>query len=92
MSYILVAYFTEDGKNYLRTIEEFPQLVSIGFLPPGKYRSARIMKTRLPQSSASLLPMSGQVLAPLEYLRTIPPPRRHPVDEIALMALTSAMP
>ena len=28
------------------------------------------------------------VLAPLEYLQNIPPPRRHPLDEEALMSFT----
>jgi len=88
----LIAYFTEESKHYLRTIEAFPELASIGTPPPGKYRSARVVKSRTSQSSGSLLPVSGKVLAPLEYLQTIPPTRRHPVDELALMALTAARP
>ncbi|EKM80597.1 hypothetical protein AGABI1DRAFT_112366 [Agaricus bisporus var. burnettii JB137-S8] len=44
---------------------------------------------RGPDSSASS-DDSPECLAPLEYLQNIPPPRRHPIDEKALMQLNSS--
>ncbi|ESK90894.1 hypothetical protein Moror_16480 [Moniliophthora roreri MCA 2997] len=76
----LIAYFTQDSLEYLRTIDDIPALSNL-HVPPGKYITARTGKPR--RSTA-------ETLAPLEYLENIPPPRRHPVDEEALMSFTAA--
>lgn len=34
---------------------------------------------------------SGKILAPLVYLQNLPPPKRHPVDEEALMAFSPGL-
>lgn len=124
----VVAYFTHDSLDYLRTVSDIPDLARID-VPAGQYRSARhnpskqsraqreersyslapqyapypspprIVPQRvsgLPHASSSpqrtdysrrALPWGGQALAPLEYLQNLAPPRRHPMDEKALMAL-----
>jgi hypothetical protein len=141
----LVAYFTQDSVDYLRSIDDIPQLATLP-VPPGKYKSARSAKGRprdhqatferlsspmgvyptyglKPQYSpyphtGSMDPRSrhaspwhdhltrqddtlhvirpksrlmsrdnSEVLAPLAYLQNIPPLRRHPLDEKALMSL-----
>ncbi|KAF8070793.1 Gti1/Pac2 family-domain-containing protein [Lyophyllum atratum] len=110
----LIAYFTQDTLDYLRTVDDLPHLASIN-VPPGRYRTARSgNRGRHPQFSdiASYPPhpyslyrdyaspnrsdpfrpilsppnRASAILAPLEYLKTIPPHRRHPVDEEALMS------
>ncbi|KAI3604668.1 hypothetical protein WG66_008398 [Moniliophthora roreri] len=121
----LIAYFTQDSLEYLRTIDDIPALSNL-HVPPGKYITARTGKPRrstagaldgrdpfgypssgvhqgslsrpYPTPSPSLLIVnrarsrssSTETLAPLEYLENIPPPRRHPVDEEALMSFTAA--
>ncbi|KAF8893506.1 Gti1/Pac2 family-domain-containing protein [Infundibulicybe gibba] len=146
----LIAYFTEDSVERLRSIDDIPQLASLS-VPHGKYKSARSAKGRpdhifnpesersdfsrleyvpyaprtgssqqpQPQDSScwrnsSLPPPNptrmgmpttarrrGQTssvssdegpecLAPLAYLKNIPPPRRHPVDEKALKLFSSS--
>lgn len=123
----LVAYFTHDSVDYLRTVSDIPDLARIQ-PPAGKYRSARHNTSRnsraqreerhyplAPQyapypspprialeritsyagispqgtdrSSGRAPPRGGQALAPLVYLQNLAPPRRHPMDEKALMAL-----
>jgi len=42
----LIAYFTEDSLDYLRCIEDFPNLAYLR-VPPGKYKSARSAKGKL---------------------------------------------
>jgi hypothetical protein len=42
----VVAYFTEDSLDYLRCIEDFPNLAYLR-VPPGKYKSARSAKGKL---------------------------------------------
>ncbi|KAH6914423.1 Gti1/Pac2 family-domain-containing protein [Coprinopsis sp. MPI-PUGE-AT-0042] len=154
----LIAYFTEESLDRLRTIDDIPQLAYLE-VPSGKYKSARSAKGRpehlfqadadphtfgqleyvsyapsyresppqathpvevtpkrsytwvdtsstlnerqfhLPpqrvrqQYSPSFSSDSGSdsSLAPLEYLKTIPPPRRHPIDEKTLMLFTSSL-
>ncbi|KAF9218789.1 hypothetical protein BS17DRAFT_719613 [Gyrodon lividus] len=87
----LIAYFTGETVDRLRTVSDIPELARLN-VPPGKYRSARHNPTRRPhrdgQTSYTLphLP-NGQTLAPLFYLQNLPPPRRHPVDEEVLMTL-----
>jgi len=44
----VVAYFTQESLNYLRTIDDFPQLSSLN-VPPGKYKTARSAKSGRPQ-------------------------------------------
>ncbi|KAH7909292.1 Gti1/Pac2 family-domain-containing protein [Hygrophoropsis aurantiaca] len=123
----LIAYFTHDTLDFLRTVSDLPELSRIT-VPPGKYRSARHHPTRPPRgpredhpfyplspqyapypSPPRLLiqqsltgstiqpshdphgcsdPRTGnpQALAPLIYLQNLAPPRRHPLDEEALMS------
>ncbi|KAH7889093.1 Gti1/Pac2 family-domain-containing protein [Phlebopus sp. FC_14] len=118
----LIAYFTSDTVDHLRTISSIPELARLD-VPPGKYRSARHNTTRqgracrdeqayysLPLQSPSYsspprlshasfrsaiedlrrmdCQRDNQDLAPLVYLQNLAPPRRHPVDEEALMALS----
>ncbi|TFK44307.1 Gti1/Pac2 family-domain-containing protein [Crucibulum laeve] len=147
----LIAYFTEESIDRLRSIDDIPQLASL-HVPHGKYKSARSAKGRPdhifnpetdspefsrleyvpyaprrspslklspsshhpltwiespptdssqlnqkrpqrrrgPGSSASSDDSSPDGLAPLAYLQTIPPPRRHPVDEKTLMLFSSS--
>jgi len=134
----LIAYFTEESLDRLRSIEDIPQLATLR-VPHGKYKSARSAKgrpdhifnpetespefsrleyvpytpnlrraSRNPEPPATNrqtdLPLrdhKGSIncdsassdssddnpnsLAPLTYLQNIPPPRRHPMDEKALM-------
>ncbi|KAG5653524.1 hypothetical protein H0H81_012598 [Sphagnurus paluster] len=107
----MVAYFTQDTVDYLRTVDDLPHLASIS-VPPGKYKTARsgnrgrshpqgfeadMAESSLaaeypaprhpPTTSLPVLHRSSAVLAPLEYLKNIPPHRRHPIDEEALMSL-----
>ncbi|KAJ7451860.1 Gti1/Pac2 family-domain-containing protein [Mycena galericulata] len=118
----LIAYFTQDSVDYLRSVEDIPYLACLR-VPLGIYTSARSAKgtgrARLadqyfppfgaannarphpyappysPPNRAICGPPSGlplsprriqEILAPLEYLENIPPPRRHPEDEKALMS------
>ncbi|GLB37789.1 putative gti1/Pac2 family protein [Lyophyllum shimeji] len=112
----LIAYFTQETVNYLRTIDDFPILASMR-VPPGRYRTARAGNrgrsntqafdiASYPHLSYGEYPTldanpcdhlqlrsapppnhACAILAPLEYLQSIPPHRRHPVDEEALMSL-----
>ena len=136
----VVAYFTQDSLDSLRTIDDLPQLASLT-VPPGKYRTARSVRPNrahyqgfdvLPSSTGYLTsknPQSRRLshgpenqavvdhvrsnypelrhftglgsrpgtlygaddLAPLAYLQNIPPPRRHPLDEKALMSFTTEL-
>jgi hypothetical protein len=114
----LVAYFTQDTLDFLRTVDDFHQLASLA-VPPGKYKTARSAKNlRSHQQNvdfisprrhyegpialtisdrsgyqANRLPPQGAsgVLAPLAYLQNVPPPRRHPLDEKALMSFVPAL-
>lgn len=119
----LIAYFTHDSLDYLRTVSDLPDLARI-VVPPGNYRSARHNTSKhgrntlreerphpftpqyaaYPSSSRPAVqpvhyggpqvidrsgrtpPRDGQSLAPLTYLQNLAPPRRHPLDEEALMA------
>lgn len=117
----LIAYFTHDSLDYLRTVSDLPDLARI-VVPPGNYRSARHNTSKhgrtqreerphpftpqyVPYPSPSRIvlhpahdgpqvidrsgrapPRDGQSLAPLTYLQNLAPPRRHPLDEEALMA------
>ncbi|KAJ7467163.1 Gti1/Pac2 family-domain-containing protein [Mycena latifolia] len=118
----LIAYFTQDSVDYLRTVDDIPSLASLK-VPP-IYKSARSAKgtgrTRFsdqtfapylygsannsrphpyPTSSAYSPPTcviicgprAQEILAPLEYLENIPPPRRHPEDEKALMSFVPGL-
>ncbi|KAK7473214.1 hypothetical protein VKT23_001312 [Stygiomarasmius scandens] len=134
----LIAYFTQNSLQYLRTIHDIPGLANL-HVPPGKYKSARSAKgrprdsiydpfqvnpwtgvsphnpyTAYPPVTSPLLhsppptvlskhdssnngPTSPRsrtspekILAPLAYLENIPPPRRHPLDEEALMSFSGA--
>ncbi|OAX37914.1 hypothetical protein K503DRAFT_692487 [Rhizopogon vinicolor AM-OR11-026] len=53
-------------------------------IPPGSYASGSPPET---DRSGRAPPRGGQALAPLVYLQNLAPPRRHPMDEKALMAL-----
>ncbi|KAG1772551.1 Gti1/Pac2 family-domain-containing protein [Suillus placidus] len=114
----LIAYFTHDSLDYLRTVSDLPDLARI-VVPPGNYRSARHNTSRNSRAqrderphpftpyapypspprlvaqpsnggpierSGHASPPDGQSLAPLTYLQNLAPPRRHPLDEEALMA------
>lgn len=113
----LIAYFTHDSLDYLRTVSDLPDLARI-VVPPGNYRSARhntskhgralredrpypftpqfapypSMPIQPPNNDLQIghpervPPRDGQSLAPLMYLQNLAPPRRHPLDEKALMA------
>jgi len=108
----LIAYFTQDTVDYLRTVDDLPYLACIK-VPPGLYKSARSAKgngrTKCTEQTYLYGPPTGnsrshpydpmpicgpfmspprvhKALAPLEYLENIPPPRRHPEDEKALMS------
>ncbi|KDQ27481.1 hypothetical protein PLEOSDRAFT_51203 [Pleurotus ostreatus PC15] len=74
----LIAYFTHGTLPSLRTIHDIPELASL-HVPFGKYMSAR---------SKPRPPRDAQGLVPLSYLENIPPIRRHPLDEKALMSFT----
>ncbi|KAG2148734.1 Gti1/Pac2 family-domain-containing protein [Suillus bovinus] len=112
----LIAYFTHDSLDYLRTVSDLPDLARI-VVPPGNYRSARHNTSKngraqreerqvpfapqyapypspprvqhsndSPHYPGRAPPRDGQSLAPLTYLQNLAPPRRHPLDEEALMA------
>ncbi|KAJ7782365.1 Gti1/Pac2 family-domain-containing protein [Mycena maculata] len=108
----LIAYFTQDSVDYLRSVDDIPYLACLR-VPPGIYTSARSAKgtgrTRFaeqhfpygretntrpypappPYSPPTVVIRNvrvKEILAPLEYLENIPPPRRHPEDEKALMS------
>ncbi|KAJ7656658.1 Gti1/Pac2 family-domain-containing protein [Mycena rosella] len=121
----LIAYFTQDSVDYLRTVEDIPSLACLK-VPP-IYKSARSAKgtgrTRFadtafapylygaanntrPSHPAAYAPAGGyspptcviicgplrdEILAPLEYLENIPPTRRHPEDEKALMSFVPGL-
>ncbi|KAJ6538893.1 Gti1/Pac2 family-domain-containing protein [Mycena vulgaris] len=133
----LIAYFTQDSADYLRTVDDIPHLACLR-VPPGIYKSARSAKGNGRTRSAAQesygftgqdsarygsvnnmrshpyasmrgysppttviicgdggSPMSilraQEILAPLEYLENIPPSRRHPEDEKALMAFVPGL-
>ncbi|KAG6820808.1 hypothetical protein H0H93_011102 [Arthromyces matolae] len=79
----LIAYFTQETSNSLYTVQAFEDLATLR-VPPGMYRSARSPGYRPRPPSNPDYPLDQ--LAPLEYLRTCPPPRRHAADEAALMS------
>ncbi|KAK7040130.1 SCF ubiquitin ligase complex subunit cdc4 [Paramarasmius palmivorus] len=115
----LIAYFTQDSIEYLRTIDDIPALANL-HVPPGKYTTARTGKAPRRATATSdpsynypyhttvhrpyptptpTQPMvnrarsrssSSEMLASLEYLENIPPPKRHPIDEEALMLFSTA--
>jgi len=146
----LIAYFTQESLDYLRSIDDIPELASLP-VPPGKYKSARSAKGRPRDQQQALdrvTPMGPYIahppqpqyapytpggpadvsslrsannsspwndergrrspshltgrnhqrfmqqtvtgaLAPLSYLQTRPPLRRHPLDEKALMSFAT---
>ncbi|KAF9010619.1 Gti1/Pac2 family-domain-containing protein [Cyathus striatus] len=98
----LIAYFTHETLDFLHTIDDFSELATLN-VPPGKYRSARTPKGH--HRTANPIPLFQprdirhcsrasaivDILAPLSYLKSIPPPRRHPIDETALRSLTSGL-
>jgi hypothetical protein len=148
----LIAYFTQESLDYLRSIDDITELASLP-VPPGKYKSARSAKGRprdhqqtlgrvspmgvyaahpQPQyapytpggpadiashrsanNSSPWIDEAGRrtpsqlasrsrqrlmqqqsvsgVLAPLSYLQNIPPLRRHPLDEKALMSFAPTL-
>lgn len=125
----LIAYFTAETVDYLRTISDTPELASLE-VPPGKYRSARHNTSRAgraareEQATYPVVHMqyapyvsparlshdaygppkigppgdnhhdstrNGKILAPLVYLQNLPPPKRHSVDEEALMSLVPSL-
>jgi hypothetical protein len=43
------------------------------------------------QHSTEITKVEVTALAPLDYLQNIPPPRRHPLDEKALMSFTTVI-
>ncbi|KAJ7879587.1 Gti1/Pac2 family-domain-containing protein [Mycena olivaceomarginata] len=116
----LIAYFTQDTVDFLRTVDDLPYLASVR-VTPGMYKSARSAnrtgRTRssdqpyLYGSSAvnrsqphnAVVTATGiicnptsprrvqEMLAPLEYLENVPPLRRHPIDEKALMSFVPGL-
>jgi len=82
----LIAYFTQESLDYLRTIDEIPELASI-HVPSGKYKSARSAKVpKHHHTERMLAPAIGarpsfKILAPLAYLENVSPRPRHPIDE-----------
>ncbi|KDR75101.1 hypothetical protein GALMADRAFT_248998 [Galerina marginata CBS 339.88] len=99
----LIAYFTQETVGQLNTIDNHPLLANLQ-VPQGVYTCARSSKTRpqaLPptqiiyrQQHVSIVPKyipppgAFQTLAPLAYLNRLPPPRRHVLDEMALMSFS----
>lgn len=63
----IVAYFTQETVDTLRTVDEMPSIAALR-IPPGRFRSARAVKGR-----------GGGTRHPPEHLITSPsPPRRGP--------------
>jgi hypothetical protein len=117
---VLVAYFTQDTVDFLRTVDDLPHLASVR-VPPGMYKSARSAnRTGRTRSSDQpylygsstvnrsqphnvVVTATGifcnptsprrvqEMLAPLEYLENVPPLRRHPIDEKALMSFVPGL-
>ncbi|KAJ6594462.1 Gti1/Pac2 family-domain-containing protein [Mycena capillaripes] len=87
----LIAYFTQDTVDYLRTVDDLPYLACIK-VPAGVYKSARSAKgPRRGTDQTYLYGPPTKILAPLEYLQNIPPPPRHPEDEKALMSFVPGL-
>jgi len=63
----LIAYFTEESMERLRTIDDIPPLARI-HVPPGKYKSARSAKGRPDQHHFQTSDSEPQQFAPLEYV------------------------
>ncbi|KAH9485084.1 cAMP-independent regulatory protein pac2 [Psilocybe cubensis] len=111
----LIAYFTQDTVDQLRSIEDHPQLRGLN-VPDGLYVCARSAKGRPRHSSSGSIgnypiptdpiltypalypprvPLRAinptERLAPLAYLKRVPPPRRHAVDQMALMSFSGLL-
>ncbi|PPQ66323.1 hypothetical protein CVT26_011154 [Gymnopilus dilepis] len=93
----LIAYFTQETLHELYTIQNHPYYSQVATLqvPPAMYTCARSSRIRPPlnppnpfhpYSTGPSSPGSHHTLAPLSYLKTLPPRRRHVVDEMALMS------
>ncbi|KZP34424.1 hypothetical protein FIBSPDRAFT_720022 [Athelia psychrophila] len=100
----LIAYFTQATIDDLRSIDDILELARLT-VPPGTYKSARSAKGRprderyfdsrhesVNPREAKVLQAATQVLAPLAYLQNIAQPRRHPLDEKALMSFHAGFP
>ncbi|KAF8902900.1 Gti1/Pac2 family-domain-containing protein [Gymnopilus junonius] len=95
----LIAYFTQETLDHLFTIEDHPLYSQVARLqvPPAMYTCARSSRIRAPSNGPNQFhpysdpssPGSHKMLAPLAYLKTLPPPRRHVVDEMALMSFNA---
>jgi len=109
----LIAYYTQNTVEQLRTIDDFPDLATLQ-VPDGAYRGARNPKRPARETTSLGRPLMhhhpylhhtrnngspddaanmqddgnhGAKLAPLQYLQSIPPQRRHVVDEMTLIRL-----
>jgi hypothetical protein len=71
----LIAYFTQNSLNYLRTVDDIPQLASL-HVPPGKYKSARCAKGRIRERRAILSPSEANAQPHPQYA---PYPNRSPL-------------
>ncbi|KAF7427899.1 hypothetical protein PC9H_007116 [Pleurotus ostreatus] len=61
----LIAYFTEESLEYLRTVNDLPHLASL-LVPQGRYKSARTAKGRIrDQVEDDYTPSSGSQLPPI---------------------------
>ncbi|TFL03064.1 Gti1/Pac2 family-domain-containing protein [Pterulicium gracile] len=76
----LIAYFTQNTLNYLRNIDDIPQLANL-HVPPGKYKSARSAKGRIRERRGPL-PFHETNSQPqyAPYTNPPPPPRRPSVQ------------
>ncbi|KAJ7354642.1 Gti1/Pac2 family-domain-containing protein [Mycena albidolilacea] len=113
----LIAYFTQDTVDFLRSVDDLPYLASIR-VPPNMYKSARSANRTARTRSSDQQYLYGsstvnrsqphvvatgifynptsprrvqEMLAPLEYLENVPPLRRHPIDEKALMSFVPGL-
>ncbi|EGO00318.1 hypothetical protein SERLA73DRAFT_180841 [Serpula lacrymans var. lacrymans S7.3] len=98
----LIAYFTHDTVEYLPSVDNVPELARLSVPTgmyrsarqhhPPRRRDNESYSIRGPHGSPVFADRFGRmltsnaVLAPLAYLQNIPPPRRHPLDEEALMS------
>ncbi|EAU91089.2 hypothetical protein CC1G_03257 [Coprinopsis cinerea okayama7 len=72
----LIAYFTEESLDRLKTIEDFPQLAYLE-VPPGKYKSARSAKGR-PDNYFQSSDADSNHYSQLEYVSYAPNRRTSP--------------
>ncbi|KAJ7049676.1 Gti1/Pac2 family-domain-containing protein [Mycena amicta] len=87
----LIAYFTQDSVDYLRTVEEIPQLACIR-VPPGMYTSARRRPNPRPQPQQYQIPPPPPYAPPPAYVvyAPYPVPARYPAPPVTAPPLITA--